>query len=75
MTVQAIHPFLAAFLADGPGRPVSNPSAGEWETILDQVSTHGLMFLLHQLQQLQERYVLDAESYCDENLISHLYTK
>ncbi len=46
MTVQAIHPFLAAFLADGPGRPVSNPSAGEWETILDQVSTHGLMFLL-----------------------------
>ena len=46
MTVQAIHPFLAAFLADGPGRPVSNPSAGEWETILDQVSRHGLMYLL-----------------------------
>ena len=24
---------------------------------------------------LQERYVLEAETYCDENLISHLYTK
>jgi len=32
-----------------------------------------LMFLLHQLQQLQERFVLDAAAYCDENLISHLY--
>jgi hypothetical protein len=27
------------------------------------------------LQQLQERYVLDVETYCDENLISHLYIK
>jgi hypothetical protein len=27
------------------------------------------------LQQMQERYVLDTESYCDDNLISHLYTK
>jgi hypothetical protein len=33
------------------------------------------MFLLHQLQQLQEHYVLDAETYCDENLVSHLYNK
>ncbi|MBW2467693.1 MAG: MotA/TolQ/ExbB proton channel family protein, partial [Deltaproteobacteria bacterium] len=35
----------------------------------------GLMFLLHQLQQMQERYVLDAETYCDQNLIGHLYVK
>ncbi len=32
-----------------------------------------LMFLLHQLQVLQERYVLDAEAYCEENLTRHLH--
>jgi biopolymer transport protein ExbB/TolQ len=31
-----------------------------------------LMFLVHHLQLLQERYVLDAESYCEENLIRHM---
>ena len=31
-----------------------------------------LMFLVHQLQLLQERYVLDAEQYCERNLIRHL---
>jgi biopolymer transport protein ExbB/TolQ len=31
-----------------------------------------LMFLLHQLQLRQERLVLDAESYVDNQLISHL---
>jgi biopolymer transport protein ExbB/TolQ len=44
-------------------------------TLIALVISIGLMFLLHQLQQQQERYVLDTESYCDENLISHLYTK
>ncbi len=44
-------------------------------TLIALLISIGLMFLLHQLQQLQERYVLDAETYCDENLISHLYTK
>jgi biopolymer transport protein ExbB/TolQ len=44
-------------------------------TLIALLISIGLMFLLHQLQQLQERYVLDTESYCDENLISHLYTK
>lgn len=34
-----------------------------------------LMFLVHQLQQLQERYVLDAEAYCEEHLIRHLHTR
>ncbi len=34
-----------------------------------------LMFFLHQLQLLQERYVLDAEAYCEENLTSHLHTR
>jgi len=33
-----------------------------------------LMFFIHQLQLLQERLVLDAESYCDENLISRMKT-
>ena len=31
-----------------------------------------LMFLLHQLQQAQERLVLDSETYLDRNLIRHL---
>ena len=34
-----------------------------------------LMFLVHQLQQLQERYVLDAEAYCEAHLIRHLHTR
>jgi biopolymer transport protein ExbB/TolQ len=44
-------------------------------TLIALLISIGLMFLLHQLQQLQERYVLDAKTYCDENFISHLYTK
>ena len=31
-----------------------------------------LMFFIHQLQQMQERLVLDTEYYCDEHLIRHL---
>ena len=31
-----------------------------------------LMFLLHQLQLQQERFVLDAETYLDQHLIQHL---
>ena len=31
-----------------------------------------LMFLLHQLQWQQERFVLDAETYLDQHLIQHL---
>lgn len=31
-----------------------------------------LMFLMHQLQQLQEKLVLDCHSYCDRNLLRHL---
>ena len=34
-----------------------------------------LMFILHQLQAIQERYVLDTEIYCEERLIRHLYTR
>jgi hypothetical protein len=32
-----------------------------------------LMFLVHQLQLIQERLAFDAESYVEENLIRHLY--
>ena len=32
-----------------------------------------LMFLVHQLQLIQERYVQDTETYCEENLTRHLY--
>jgi biopolymer transport protein ExbB/TolQ len=31
-----------------------------------------LMFLMHQIQLLQERLVLDTQDYCDEHLIRHL---
>ena len=34
-----------------------------------------LMFLLHQLQSLQEHYVLDTETYCEEKLTRHLHTQ
>jgi biopolymer transport protein ExbB/TolQ len=33
-----------------------------------------LMFLVYHLQLLQERYVLDSETYCEEHLIRHLQT-
>lgn len=33
-----------------------------------------LMFLLHQLQLIQERLVLDTHGYCDRNLLRHLQT-
>lgn len=32
-----------------------------------------LMFLVHQLQLLQERLVFEAETYCDDHLIRHLH--
>ena len=31
-----------------------------------------IMFLMHQLQLLQERLVLDTQAYCDVNLVRHL---
>jgi len=34
-----------------------------------------LMFLLHQLQSLQEHYVLDTETYCEEKLTRHLHAQ
>jgi len=34
-----------------------------------------LMFFLHQLQLMQDRYVLDTETYCEEKLISHLHAR
>lgn len=33
-----------------------------------------LMFLMHQLELLQEKLVLDCHSYCDRNLLRHLRT-
>lgn len=33
-----------------------------------------LMFMLHQLQLLQERYVLETEAYCEDKLTRHLHT-
>jgi len=34
-----------------------------------------IMFLMYQLQLLQERLVLDSEHYCDRNLMAHLHTR
>ncbi len=59
MRAAPIHPVLAAFLADGLGRPVPNPTPAEWETILDQALAHGLTFWLQGFpglpESLQER--------------------
>ncbi len=34
-----------------------------------------LMFIIHQIQLLQERFILDTEVYCEERLIRHLHTR
>ncbi len=34
-----------------------------------------LMFLMHQLQLIQERLVLDTQTYCDQRLIRHLQVR
>lgn len=34
-----------------------------------------IMFLMHQLQLMQERLVLDTQTYCDVNLIRHLQVR
>lgn len=44
-------------------------------TLIALLISIALMFLLHQLQLLQERYVLDTEVYCEENLTRHLHTQ
>ena len=44
-------------------------------TLIALVLSIVLMFLLHQLQLVQERLVLDAEDYCDNHLVAHLQVK
>ena len=34
-----------------------------------------IMFLMHQLQFIQERLVLDAQTYCDQRLLRHLQVR
>jgi hypothetical protein len=34
-----------------------------------------IMFLMHQIQLMQERLVLDTQNYCDVNLIRHLQVR
>lgn len=34
-----------------------------------------IMFLMHQLQLIQERLVLDVQTYCDQRLLSHLQVR
>ena len=34
-----------------------------------------VMLCLHQLQRVQERFVLDAKAYCDEKIISHMQVR
>ena len=42
-------------------------------TLIALLTCITLMFLVHQLQLVQERLAFDTESYCDEHLIRHLY--
>jgi len=44
-------------------------------TLIALIISIVLMFLLYQLQQAQEGYVLDAEVYCEEKLTRHLHTQ
>ena len=44
-------------------------------TLIALVLSIVLMFFLHQLQLLQERYVLEAEVYCEEKLTRHMHTQ
>ena len=44
-------------------------------TLIALVISIILMFFLHQLQLLQERYVLEAEAYCEEKLARHMHTQ
>ena len=34
-----------------------------------------IMFLMHQLQLIQERLVLDTQTYCDQRLLRHLQVR
>lgn len=44
-------------------------------TLIALVISIVLVFFMHQLQLLQERFVLDAQAYCEANLIRHLHTR
>ncbi len=59
MTVASIHRSLAALLAESAGPSLLDIPFTEWETILDQASTHGLTFYLQSVPgipaSLQER--------------------
>jgi len=44
-------------------------------TLIALVISIVLVFLMHQLQLVQERLVLDAQGYCEDNLIRHLHTR
>jgi biopolymer transport protein ExbB/TolQ len=44
-------------------------------TLIALVISILIMFIMHQLQLLQERLVLDTQNYCDVNLIRHLQVR
>jgi len=44
-------------------------------TLIALIISIVLVFFMHQLQLVQERFILDAEAYCEENLIRHLHTR
>ena len=44
-------------------------------TLIALIISIVLVFLMHQIQLVQERFVLDAQSYCEGNLIRHLHTR
>ena len=44
-------------------------------TLIALVLSIVLMFMLHQLQLLQERYVQETEAYCENKLTRHLHAQ
>ena len=44
-------------------------------TLIALIISIVLVFLLHQLQLIQERYVLNSQAYCEDHLVRHLHTR
>lgn len=44
-------------------------------TLIALIISIVVMFVVHQLQLAQERFVLNAEAYCEQKLIRHLHTR
>lgn len=72
MTLAPIHSSLAALLAYPPDRSLSHLPSTEWQTILNQASSHGLTFWLQEVPgipaSIQERMHQECLGFTARNL-------